>query len=401
MRSTSDSHRWGSPPFKRPSWWPDEEPWPPSRRGHRPYWRHNRRGCLLRALAALIVAWLLGSAGCAGTQWLVDSLTGQSAGRPAWLVPALAAAVVVLVLIPAVQFLALPLGDLVDAAQRVEAGDLDLHVRPRGARELRGLARAFNSMLDRLRQNEIQRRQLLADVTHELRTPVAVLQGNLEAIADGVYPADAEHLGPLLEETRLLSRLIDDLRTLSLAESGVLELHHEPTDLGVLAGEVVAAFRTQAESGGVDLRADVPDDVPLAEVDPLRLREVLINLTANALRHTPPGGEVRIAVAATAGELHFSVTDTGAGIAPEDLPHIFERFYKTADSTGSGLGLAIARNLVLAHGGKIEAESAEGHGTTIRFSLPIGPSTDAATASPPPSAHAPGGNPSAWQAPAS
>ena len=225
-------------------------------------------------------------------------------------------------------------------------------------------------MLDRLHQNEVQRRQLLADVTHELRTPVAVLQGNLEAMVDGVYPADAEHLGPLVEETRLLSRLIDDLRTLSLAESGVLELHREPTDLGVLLGEVVTAFRTQAERGGVHLEADVPDEIPLADIDPLRLREVLVNLTANALRHTPAGGEVRMAVAAEAEKLRFSVADTGSGIAPEDLPRVFERFYKTANSTGSGLGLAIARNLVLAHGGEIQAESTIGGGTTIRFTLP-------------------------------
>jgi signal transduction histidine kinase len=335
---------------------------------------------MLRALLALLVVWLLGSVGCAGTLWLIGALTGQNAGKPAWIVPTLAAALALLILAPSVRMLALPLGDLVEAAQRVEAGDLDLQVRTRGPRELRALARAFNAMLDRLRQNEVQRRQLLADVTHELRTPVAVLQGNLEAMVDGVYPADAEHLGPLVEETRLLSRLIDDLRTLSLAESGVLELHREPTDLGVLIGEVIAAFCAQAESGGVRLLADVPDDLPLAEIDPLRLREVLLNLTTNALRHTPPGGEVRIAAAATADSLRFSVADTGTGIAPEDLPHVFERFYKTADSTGSGLGLAIARNLVLAHGGKIEAESAVGRGTTISFSLPLEPPTGSASA---------------------
>jgi len=127
----------------------------------------------------------------------------------------------------------------------------------------------------------------------------------------------------------------------------------------------------------VRLVADVPDDAPLAEIDPLRVREVLVNLTSNALRHTPPGGEVRIAVAADAGKLRFSVVDTGSGIAAEDLPHVFERFYKTADSTGSGLGLAIARNLVLAHGGEIEAESAAGRGTTIRFTLPIEPNAGA------------------------
>jgi len=374
MRPMSGSPRWRTRPHQRPPWWPEEEPWPPSPRDlRRPRWHRSRGGCLLRALAGLFVVWLLGSAGCAATQWLIGALTGQSQGRPTWILLALAAVLAFIVLVSGVRMLALPLGDLVDAAQRVEAGDLEPRVHPRGPRELRALARAFNAMLDRLRQNEVQRRQLLADVTHELRTPVAVLQGNLEAMVDGVYPADAEHLGPLVEETRLLSRLIDDLRTLSLAESGVLELHREPTDLGVLVGEVIAAFRAQAESGDVGLHADVPDDVPLAEIDPLRVREVLINLTANALRHTPRGGAVRIAVAAERGHLRFSVADSGTGIAPEDLPHVFERFYKTADSTGSGLGLAIARNLVLAHGGEIEAESAIGSGTTIRFTLPLEP----------------------------
>ena len=232
-------------------------------------------------------------------------------------------------------------------------------------------------MLDRLQQNEVQRRQLLADVTHELRTPVAVLQGNLEAMVDGVYPADAEHLGPLVEETRLLSRLIDDLRTLSLAESGVLELHREPTDLGVLIGEVVAAFRSQAESGGVRLAADVPDDVPLAEIDPLRLREVLINLTANALRHTPSGGEVRIAVATDAGPRCASRWSIAAPGSPRKTCRTSSNgSTRRPNSTGSGLGLAIARNLVLAHGGEIEAESAAGRGTTIRFTLPLGLEAD-------------------------
>jgi signal transduction histidine kinase len=188
---------------------------------------------------------------------------------------------------------------------------------------------------------------------------------------DGVYPADAEHLTPLLEETRMLSRLIDDLRTLSLAESGVLVLHREPTDLGVFAGDVIAAFRLQAEAAGVTLRAEVPDDCPLAEIDPLRMREVLVNLVANALRHTPRGGVVRLSAAVEAGSLRLSVVDNGSGIAPEDLPHVFERFYKTADSSGSGLGLAIARGLVQAHGGTIEAESSSGSGTAMRITIPV------------------------------
>src|SRR3990170_3402011 len=227
-------------------------------------------------------------------------------------------------------------------------------------------------MVGRLRATEGQRDRLLADVTHELRTPVAVIQGNIEAILDGVYPADDDHLAPVLEETHVLSRLIDDLRTLSLAESGALELHREPTDVAVLAGEVVAAFRGQAEAGGVGLQEHVPDELPLADIDPLRIREVLTNLTANALRHTPRGGSVRITASVDGErEMVLTVADTGSGISAGDLPHVFDRFYKSADSKGTGLGLTIAKNLVAAHGGEIHAASADGEGTTVRFTLPL------------------------------
>src|SRR5262249_16880945 len=156
----------------------------------------------------------------------------------------------------------------------------------------RALARAFNGMVARLQDNERQRRALLADVTHELRTPLTVIQSTLEGLLDGIYPADPEHLKPILEETQVLSRLIDDLRTLSLAESGTLALHREPTDLGVLAGETVSAFRPQAQAAGVTLALEVSDDLPLLAVDPVRLSEVLNNLTSNALRYTPAGGSV-------------------------------------------------------------------------------------------------------------
>jgi len=321
----------------------------------------------------LFLVWIVATAVCAGTLWLIGYFSGQSGGRfgPAIWVPLLLGFILLFGLLRGLRLLALPLRDLIDAAQRVEAGDLTPRVREFGPRELRALARAFNSMLERLGRSERQRRQLLADVTHELRTPVAVLQGNLEGMLDGVYPADAEHLGPLLEETRMLSRLIDDLRTLSLAESGVLVLHREPTDLGILVGDVTAAFRAQAEASGVELQADVSDELPLVEIDPLRIREVLVNLVANALRHTPHGGDVRISAAVDSAFLRLAVVDNGSGIAAEDLPHVFERFYKTADSSGSGLGLAIARNLVLAHLGEIEAESVPGAGTTIRMTLPL------------------------------
>ncbi|OGT28637.1 MAG: hypothetical protein A2Z17_06655 [Gammaproteobacteria bacterium RBG_16_66_13] len=322
----------------------------------------------------LVFLMFFGGAACIGSLWIFGLLSRPEPDVRLLPWVALAAGLVFLAaLVPGLRVLALPLRDLIDAAGRVEAGDLSARVPERGPRELRALARAFNAMLDRLKANERQRRRLLADVTHELRTPVAVIQGNLEAMLDGVYPADEGHLAPVLEETRVLSRLIDDLRTLSLAESGALELNREATDLAVLAGEVVAAFRSQASAAGVTLHSEVRDDLPLVEIDPLRLREVLANLTANGLRHTASGGSVRITgrLDPSGKKVELSVVDTGRGIPPEDLPHIFDRFYKSADSPGSGLGLSIARNLVALHGGDIRAESSPGVGTTIRFHLPL------------------------------
>ncbi|HLF01876.1 MAG TPA: ATP-binding protein, partial [Anaerolineales bacterium] len=239
-----------------------------------------------------------------------------------------------------------------------------------GPREVRDLARAFNSMTERLEQDEKQRRALLADVTHELRTPLTVMQGNLEALLDDVYPRDDEHLTPILEETRVLARLVEDLRTLALAESGALKLYKEPTDLEVLVEETLASFRAQSDSAGVQLSAAIPNEIPPFELDPVRVREVLANLIANALRHTPVGGKIEVAALMDGDLVTVSVRDTGAGISPDDLPRIFDRFYKSERSRGTGLGLAIAKNLVTAHGGEIVAECRLGSGTLIRFTLP-------------------------------
>src|SRR3990172_7159673 len=238
-------HNWRQRPHRRPPWWPEDEAWPPAGPPGMRRWQRSSRGFLWRMGLMVFLVWIVGTAVCAGTLWLTGVLIGQSGGgfSPATWIPLLLAFILFFALLRGLRLLALPLRDLIDAAQRVEAGDLTPRLRQRGPRELRALARAFNSMLERLLRSERQRRQLLADVTHELRTPVAVLQGNLEGMLDGVYPADAEHLTPLLEETRMLARLIDDLRTLSLAESGVLVLHREPTDLGVLLDEAMAAFR--------------------------------------------------------------------------------------------------------------------------------------------------------------
>jgi signal transduction histidine kinase len=264
------------------------------------------------------------------------------------------------------------LDTLVDATARVEAGDYTtrVDVPDRGMRPVRQLARGFNTMVERLQRDEDQRRTLLNDVSHELRTPLSVIAGNLEAMIDGVHPADETHLSAILDETRVMERLIDDLRTVALSEAGTLRLHREPTDPDVLIDEVVRSFQAAAATAGVTVTADVSADLPIVDVDPVRIREVLSNLVANAVRHTPSGGAVTVRAEATADSLAFRIADTGPGIDPALLPHVFDRFVTGAGSAGSGLGLAIARHLVAAHGGAIEVEATGSGGTTFRVDLP-------------------------------
>ncbi|MEO8462303.1 MAG: ATP-binding protein [Chloroflexota bacterium] len=273
-----------------------------------------------------------------------------------------------------------PLDRLVEAARRVEDGSYEVRVPEsrHGPRELRELSRAFNTMASRLENNQRQRQALLADVGHELRTPLAVIRGNLEAIVDGVHPADEAHLAGLIDETRVMERLVEDLRTLSLAEAGSLPLYREPTDPDVLLGEVVAAHQAEATRAGVTLELETDRDLPILDVDPVRIREVLANLIGNAFRATSSGDRITISgsvEAATMSAIVFQVQDTGAGIDPEILPHVFDRFAKGRDSRGSGLGLAIARDLVNAHGGSIEVSSQPGEGTTFVIRLPVAPPT--------------------------
>lgn len=358
---------WGT---RRPPWWPQGEPYPPPR-GQWP----RMRGRFMRRFAAMFIGAFLffGFVVAAFVTILLNIFrNAASGGGIAAFIP-LAIVVLLLFATAARGFrrFAAPLGDLIDAAESVEAGNYGVRVRARGPRELRSLATAFNSMSGRLESSERERRRLLADVTHELRTPLTIMQGNLEALLDGMYPADAEHLEPILDETRALSRLVDDLRTLSLGEAGALTLHREPTDMGDLVSDTVASFRTQADAAGITLVTAVDAALPRAEVDPVRLREVLTNLLSNALRYTPRGGTVRVSATAADGRVRVIVRDSGPGIAAEALPHVFDRFYKSEDSHGAGLGLAIAKSLVVAHGGEIEATSAAGEGTEMRVTLPL------------------------------
>jgi signal transduction histidine kinase len=263
------------------------------------------------------------------------------------------------------------IGALLDAADRVAAGDYAARVPQARTRQLARLTSAFNEMTERLETSEARRRELLADVAHELRTPLQVIRGTLEGVLEGLYPADTAHLRPLVDEIEVMARLLEDLRILSMAEAGVLTLEREATDPRRLAEESLAAFRTLADEGGLTFRFDADGSVPASiDADPVRLSQVLTNLVSNAVRHTPPGGTVTIALAQADGRLAIQVHDTGPGIPAEQLPHIFDRFVRSADTGGSGLGLAIAKRLVEAHGGTIQASAPPGAGTTIRITLP-------------------------------
>jgi signal transduction histidine kinase len=362
-------------PFSRsrPSWWPENESWPPVRRmRHFPFFR--RMGCIFLLLN------LFGLAVVAGIITLVGVGLGVvrlSANAGQWLIPVGAGFALLVMLIVGAGVMSLrrviaPLDDLLKAADQVGQGDYSARVKEKGPREVRSLARAFNDMASRLDQLDERRRTLLADVTHELRTPLTVVQGNLEGMIDGVYPADPVHLKMTLDETQMLSRLVDDLRTLALAESGALQLKQEPTDLALLVRDSADAFLAHAQAAGVTLEINTAKDVPWLELDPGRMRQVLSNLLANALRYTPENGKVAISYSQIDGRAILEVQDSGAGIPAEELPHIFERFYKSTDSGGMGLGLAIAKRLVEAHGGTISAENGAGKGTLIKISLPGG-----------------------------
>ncbi len=318
----------------------------------------------MRRLGCFFVA-ILATAVLAGA--VIGGLVARLGG---WPVAVLAIVFVALLLVAAASVarrMTRPMGSLIDAAGRIEAGDYSVQVAEAGPRDLRSVARAFNQMSARLKASDEQRRGFLAELAHEFRTPLTVIRGQAEAIADGVYPGDSAHVAPILDSTETLDRLVEDLRTLVLTDAGNLVLHKEPTDLGALSADTVESFRTQAEAAKLTLTAEVADSLPLVELDPARIRSVLGNLLSNALRHTPAGGSIKVAVTGSADELVLTVTDTGQGIPPELLPHVFERFVKGTNSPGSGLGLAIAHDIVAAHGGKLEIESAVGSGTSVRL----------------------------------
>ncbi len=272
--------------------------------------------------------------------------------------------------------LAQPLSRLAAAARAIAANDLTQRVQPGGTAEVVEVGHAFNEMAASLEKAEELRRNLVADVAHELRTPLSVLQGNLSGLLDGVFPLEMAEVARLYDETRLLSRLVDDLRELAQAEAGQLHLDLHPIDVADVVRSTVEAFSAIAAEQQVILTSKAPSDVPPARADRERLAQVLRNLLANALRHTPPGGAIRVTASSRPGWVEVNVSDTGEGIAAEDLPHVFDRFWRSDKSRaretgGSGLGLAIARRLIEAQGGQIGAESELGRGSRFWLRLPL------------------------------
>jgi signal transduction histidine kinase len=269
-----------------------------------------------------------------------------------------------------------PIGVLANAARRLGRGDLSQRVEFQGKGEVGELAQAFNSMAANLERAEQLRRNMIADVAHELRTPLSNIQGYLEAIRDRVMKPNAATIRSLNEETALLSRLVDELQELSLAEAGELKLVYHAEDIAKLVKQAVTSWQPQVAAKEISLSLDLHDNLPLVNIDRQRVNEVLHNLLKNAVAHTHKGGTINVAAMVQGDWVEVGVSDTGEGIPAEDLPNIFERFYRVDRSRaratgGSGLGLTIAKRLVEAHGGKITVQSELGKGSRFAFTLPI------------------------------
>jgi two-component system sensor histidine kinase BaeS len=339
-------------------------------------------GRLIRLIISMVIFLLLFMGGASIFLYLFFSeYTGS---RNSWLLLFVPFAVIAMAIIAAYLFYTRygrPLGQIFNAIDSVVEGNLSVRVPASDSSQLFELTQRFNKMLSELERAEQQRRNLTADIAHELRTPLHIIQGNLEGIMDGVYQPTPEHINTTLEETKLLARLVNDLQTLSLAETGQLPLHPTRFLLADLIDDLTSSFSSQAASLGIDLKTSITDQNQELTADYDRLNQVLSNLISNALRHTPSGGTVAVhteSIQKESGPAKFAVRitiqDTGSGIPAEDLPFIFDRFWRgdksRSERTHSGLGLAIAKQLIRAHGGTVAAQSVVGTGSSFVIELP-------------------------------
>jgi len=299
-----------------------------------------------------------------------------SVNRSLWLAVAAASVAAVLLTLFLSHRILVPVQALTAAARRMERGDLSQRVEVRSNDEIGQLAHAFNAMADSLDRLEQLRRHMISDVAHELRTPLANIRGYLEALRDRVVEPSPELVDSLYEEAMLLSRLVDDLQELALAEAGQLRLVRQPVDLAEVVQQAVHSFQPQADAKRLAIETELPPGLPPVYADRQRVGQVLRNLLRNAVAYTPAGGQITVSARQVGAELEVAVRDTGVGIAPEHLPYIFERFYRadrsrTRSTGGAGLGLTIVKQLVEAHGGCVRVESQVGAGSTFIFTLPV------------------------------
>src|SRR6185503_6675508 len=318
----------------RPPWWPDNEEWPPTRDAWRRVGRRNpffrRMGCFFFGFAFLAFVGLLGILRFILAPF-IDFHGTPPFDRPDFIFPLGFLGFFLLIFAVgwgarSLRRISKPLDELVDASNKVAEGDYSIRVEEKGLPEIHSLIRGFNSMAERLQVNDQQRRNMLADVSHELRTPITVIQGNVEGILDGLYPADEARLKSILEETQVLARLVDDLRTLALAESGALRLKREPTNVAELIRDTLSNFESQAAENEIRLAMSV-SELEEANIDPQRVREVLTNLLSNALRYTPRGGKTTVGLTESSSDAESAITifveDNGPGIESGALQHIF------------------------------------------------------------------------------
>lgn len=340
--------------------------------------RHRRGRFLPFAIFFFVTIFLFVGGGAAILYYVFSEYSGV---RNIWLLlcgaPVVLVVFVIFVIFSLYTRFGKPLQGLFNAINDVGAGNLSARVADNNSDMFSELFKRFNKMVDELERAEQQRRNLTADIAHELRTPLHIIQGNLEGILDGIYQPTPEHINITLDETRLLTRLVNDLQTLSLVETGQLPLHPTRFLLAELIQDIQSSFAAQAASQGIDLQTQPGEANQFITADYDRLNQVLTNLVSNALRHTPEGGTISIEVG-TGSTLERSVRiivkDTGQGIAPEDLPFIFDRFWRgnkaRTGRTHSGLGLAITKQLIHAHNGTIDAQSVVGMGSTFVIELP-------------------------------